>query len=318
MLKRSITLALALTLSLSLLLGAAPFGANPDEVVIRYPDGYTKVLVADLAKLTADPALAEGVLGGLAAARHSLSGIRQIVTDTLELSPQMVQYVAQGAGPGMTPMSLIQGLPQEPVVGALMGIRFASQAPGSPFKNWEMLNVNGLPVVQTGGTFGPVNIQWGYIPTPGALWVGTETSFGAPANVERLLESVNAVTARIQGQGAYFDELPVALAVRGGDVSFVRQTDPATDRPVVEGEQAMGFAIRFVSGGARVDFDVRFGSEAAAAAALAALREGQSPYLAQDLYEGALVDARRNGAELRFSVDTGLRGAVGLIALAIP
>jgi len=318
MLKRSITLSLALTISLSLLLGAAPFSANPDEVVVRYPDGYTKVLVADLAKLTADPALAEGVLGGLAAARHSRSGVRQIVTDTLELSPRMVQYVAQGAGPGMTPMSLIQGLPQEPVLGALMGIRFAAQAPGSPFKNWEMLDSNGLPLVQTGGTFGPVNIQWGYVPTPNALWVGTETSFGAPADVERLLASVDHVTKRIQGQGAYFDELPVALAVRGGDVSFVRQTDPATDRPVAEGEQALGFAMNFADGGARVRFDIRFGAAANAAAALAALEEGQSPYLAQDLYEGELVSARRNGAELRFTVETTLRGAVGLILLAIP
>lgn len=309
---------LLVAFSVALALPASTGGVNPDDVIYRYPAGFTKLLVADMAKLLGDPVLAEGVMTPLQAARHPLHGIRQIIQDTLRVPPTLVEYVAHGTGPGLTGMSLLQGVPQAAAFGPLFGLQFAVGAPGSPYANWELSQSNGLPLIRTGGLFGPVQIQWGYAFEASALWVGTEVGFGGPPNSQRLDATMAAVTARAKGQGAYFDELAIAAGVRSGDISFVRQTEPATDRPAMVGEQALGFSMRFVPGSAWVDFEVRFSSEAAATAALASLRDGTSPYLAQDLYQGALLTARQQGKELLFTVQSTLAGAVGLLLVALP
>lgn len=318
MLRRIAVAGVVALIGASFSLFAAASAVRPDEVIFRYPAGFTRLLVADLAKLLDDPVLTEGFLAPLQAARHPLHGIRQIVQDTLKAPPDLVEYVAHGAGPGVTGVSLLQGVPQGAAFGPLFGLQFAVGAPGSPYTNWDLTHSNGLPVIRTGGNFGPVKIQWAYAFEANALWVGTEVSFGPPPNVARLETTLSAVTARASGQGAYFDELAIAAGLRGGDVAFVRQTEPATDRPAATGEQALGLAMRFTPEGALVDFEVRFSSEAAAEAALDALRAGASPYLAQDLYQGALLSAYRQGRELLFSVRTTLAGAVGLLVVVMP
>ena len=318
MLRKIALASLAALVSVGLTLSAASTAVRPDDVIYRYPAGFTKLMVADLAKLLSDPVLSEGVLGPLQAARHPLNGIRQVIQDTLRLPTALVQFVAHGTGPGLTGVSLLQGLPQAAAFGPLLGLQFAVGAPGSPFTNWELTASNGLPLIRTGGVFGPVQIQWGYAFEASALWVGTEVAFGTPPNSQRLETTIAAVTAQAKGQSAYFDELAIAAGVRGGDISFVRQTEPATDRPAVAGEQALGFSMRFVPGGAQVDFEVRFSSEGVAAFALASLRDGTSPYLAQDLYQGTLLNARQQGKELLFTVQSTLAGAVGLLLVALP
>ncbi len=306
--------------SLTLLMVNASSAVNPDDVLVRYPDGFTRLLVADLATLANNPVLTEGFLDPLAAARHPLNGIRQIVEDTLELNAGLTSFVAHGTGPGMTGVSLIQGLPLEAAFGPLIGLQFAVGVPMSPFTNWELQDSNGLPLIRAGGVFGPVQIQWGYAFdfVGDALWVGTETSFGPPANVEKLEATMGDITALIQGDGDFFDELLIALGARGGDVSFVRTTDASVDRPTSAGEQALGLAMSFTESGAVVNFDVRFNSSADAAAALADLNAGTSPYLAQDLYQGELLNARQQGPEILFSVSTTLSAAVGLVILVMP
>jgi len=304
--------------SLALLMVNASSAVNPDEVIVRYPDGFTRLLVADLASLANNPVLVEGFLTPLAAARHPLNGIRQIIEDTLELNAGLTSFVAHGTGPGMTGVSLIQGLPMEAAFGPLFGLQFAVGPPMSPFTNWELQGSNGFPLIRVGGVFGPVQIQWGYAFGNDALWVGTETSFGPPPNVEQLENTMNDITSRILREGDFFDELLIALGARGGDVSFVRTTDALVDRPTAAGEQALGFAMSFTETGAVVNFDVRFESSAAAAAALADLNAGTSPFLAQDLYQGELLNARQFGTEVLFSVSTTLGGAVGLLILVMP
>lgn len=318
MIRKVLTLTAVASVVAALGLVAAPADLRPDEVLARYPEGYTKVLVADLAALANDPALSETVLGGLRAARHPLNGIAQIVQDTLQLDLDLVRFVAHGEGPGLSPFSLIEGISQDVVFGSLMGLQFAAGAPGSPFTNWELTQARGLPLVRLGGVFGPVQIQWAYLPHGTALWVGTELSFGPPPDVARLEASADLVAARILGQTGYFDELLVALSVRGGQLAFVRRTDPATDRPLAAGETAMGFRIAFDEDGAEVHFNLRFASAAQAAAAQAALEAGSSPYLATGLYQGRLLTVRRQGTTLDAVVRTDLTGAVGLILTAMP
>jgi len=318
MCRKSLIVALLAVLSLSPLLRAVPTGGNPDEVIVRYPQGFTHLVVADLAKILNDPVLTEAVLAPLRVARHPLNGIAQTIQDTLGLSPDLVSFVAHGTGPNLSGVSLIQGPPQQATLGPLSGLQFAVGAPQSPFTNWELSTSNGLPLVRTGGVFGPVHIQWGYAFEDDALWIGTEVAFGQDPNVNRLANTLEALTARVKGRGAYFDELPIALAVRGGDVAFVRRTNLALDRPVSSGEQALGFALNFTESGALVQFDLRFESKSLAAAALAALQDGSSPYLAQDLYRGQLESARRQGRELSFAVTTNLSGVVGLLLVVMP
>lgn len=316
---RSISVVVLLVaFSVALALPASTGSVNPDDVIYRYPAGFTKLLVADMAKLLGDPVLTEGLMTPLQAARHPLNGIRQVIQDTLRVPPSLVEYVAHGTGPGLTGTSLLQGVPQAAAFGPLFGLQFAVGAPGSPYANWELSQSNGLPLIRTGGLFGPIPIQWGYAFETNALWVGTEVGFGGPPNSQRLDATMAAVTARARGQGAYFDELAIAAGVRGGDISFVRRTQSATDRPAVAGEQALGFSMRFAPEGAVVDFEVRFSSEAAAVVALASLRDNSSPYLAQDLYQATLLTTRQQGKELLFSVQTTLAGAVGLLLVALP
>lgn len=318
MLRKIVVSSLLLLFSVSLLLGAASSNIVPDEVIVRYPQGFTRLVVVDLAKILNDAVLSEAIAGPLAAARHPINGIAQIIRDTLGIDPNLVSFVAHGTGPSVTGVSLIQGPPAAATFGPLFGLQFAVGAPQSPFTNWELVESNGLPLIRTGGVFGPVQIQWGYAIAQSALWVGTEISFGPPPDVERLQTTMNALTARTQGQGAYFDELLIALGTRGGDIAFVRKTDPALDRPVATGERAFGFSMNFSEQGARVQFDVRFNSAADAAGALSDLRAGTSPYLAQDLYQGQLQNVRQQGTELIFTVETDFTGVVGLLLVVMP
>ncbi len=319
MFRKVLSTSLTLVVAVSLLLGAAPTtGPHPDEVMVRYPAGTTKLLVADLARLTNDPALAEAVMAPLAAARHPLNGVRQVVEGTLGLPTALVSFVAHGTGPGISGLSLIQGPPSQALFGPLFGLQFAVGAPRSPFTNSDLTTSNGRPLMRTGGNSGPVQIQWGYAVDGNALLVGTETSFGPPPNVARLEATMAAATARANGVGPSFDELLLALNARGCDLAFVRATNPAQDRPAAPGEQAASASITLTDGGASVFFDVRFATAAQAAAALAALNSGASPYLAQDLYQGELVHARVQGNELKFTVNTDLTGLVGLLLVLMP
>ncbi len=122
----------------------------------------------------------------------------------------------------------------------------------------------------------------------------------------------------MRGKVKCFSELPIAVAVRGGDLAFVRESDPAADRPVEPGEQAMGYAVRFVEGGAQVGFAIRFSSTAQASQSQEKLAGGESGYLGQDLYRGELVGMSRVNRDLYFDVAAGLPGIIGLLMLTIP
>lgn len=318
MFRKTVASSLLMLFGVSLLLGAASSSIIPDEVIIRYPEGFTRLVVVDLAKILNDAVLSEAIADPLAAARHPINGIAQIIRDTLEIDPNLVSFIAHGTGPSVSGVSLIQGPPAEATFGPLFGLQFAVGPPQSPFTNWELTESNGLPLIRVGGLFGPVQIQWGYAITQDALWVGTEISFGPPPDVERLQTTMNAITARTQGQGAYFDELLIALGTRGGDIAFVRKTDAALDRPAAAGEQAFGFSMNFSEQGAQVQFDVRFNSAADAASALSDLQAGTSPYLAQDLYQGQLQNVRQRRNELIFTVETNFTGVVGLLLVVMP
>ncbi|NIT75462.1 MAG: hypothetical protein GWO44_00790 [Thermoplasmata archaeon] len=143
-------------------------------------------------------------------------------------------------------------------------------------------------------------------------------AFGGEPDRERLRASTELVIDRMRGKVKCFSELPIAVAVRGGDLAFVRESDPAADRPVEPGEQAMGYAVRFVEGGAQVGFAIRFSSTAQASQSQEKLAGGESGYLGQDLYRGELVGMSRVNRDLYFDVAAGLPGIIGLLMLTIP
>jgi hypothetical protein len=150
------------------------------------------------------------------------------------------------------------------------------------------------------------------------LWIVTEVAFGGEPDVERLRSSTELVIDRMRGRVSPFSELPIAVAVRGGTLAFVRVSDPVTDRPLESGEQAMGYAVRFGEGGAEVHFALRFFTAAEASAAQEEIVGGESGYLAQDLYRGELISLNRVNRDLYFDVATGLPGIIGLLMLTIP
>jgi len=288
----------------------------PDEVMVQYPAGYTKLLVADLAKLLKDESLRSGIIEPLQASRHPLAGIAQVL-ELFKLDPSIVKYVAHGEGPELTSFSLIKGPGSELTMGPLKGLEFAAKDPRSPYKNWELVMIKGIPVVFTGGIFGPVKIQWAYIPTKDALWVGTEVAFVGEPNIERLRASTEKIIARMQGKIGYMGDIAIAMAVRGGDIAFMRTTDPTKDRPSESGENALGFSVSLKQG-AQINFILRFGTPQQAAAAEESIKEGRSSYLALDLYRAELVKIKRLIMELYFEAETSLRGIVGLLMLVMP
>jgi hypothetical protein len=292
-------------------------GLVTDEVLVQYPQGYTRVVIADLAKIVGEAELQEGLLNPLASANHPLAGIYRVLT-LLQLDPAAVDYVAYGTGAGLTPFALVKGLPPEKALGALMGLQHAVGSSGSPYTNWELETLDGVPVVFTGGVFGPMKIQWAYVATEHVLWTGTEVAFGGEPDRQRLRASTERIIARIKGEVGCFSELPIAVAVRGGDLSFVRLSDPAADRPLEPGEQAMGYAVSFTDRGAQVHFAIRFSSVQETAQAQEKIAGGGSGYLAQDLYRSELVRVDRVNRDLYFDVAVELSGILGLLMLTIP
>jgi hypothetical protein len=294
-----------------------PTGVKLDEIVVQYPEGYTRVLAADIALLLRDATLREGVMGPLGAARHPLNGIRQAI-ELFRLDAQKLPWVAHGAGPNLSSFSVIDGAPFPQTFGALQGLKAAVGAPNSPYNHWDLVEMDGIPVVFTGGVLGPIPIEWAYIPLASQLWFGTEVGLGAPPNRDRLKASAERVVARLRGRIGVFDEFVAAYATRGGSIAFVRRTDIAKDKPVEQNEEVMSYAIFFEGAAARVRFQIRFTTEAAAQAALNNLLAGKSSYLAQDLYRAELVSRTLSGRILDFEVRTDLRGVVGLLLLTMP
>jgi hypothetical protein len=292
-------------------------GVKLDEIVIQYPEGYTHVLAADIALLLRDATLREGVMGPLGAARHPLNGIRQAI-ELFRLDAQRLPWVAHGAGPELTSFSIINGAPFPQTFGALQGLKAAVGAPNSPYTHWDLVEVDGIPVVFTGGVFGPIPIEWAYIPLASQLWFGTEVGLGRPPNRERLRISAERLVARLHGRMGVFDEFIAAYATRGGTVAFVRRTDALKDKPIEQAEEAMSYAVFFDGATARVRFQIRFASEAAAQRASSNLVAGKSSYLAQDLYRAELLQRWLSGRVLDFEVRTDLRGVVGLLILTMP
>ncbi len=314
-----LTLMIGLSL-LSLPALSSGAGLQIDEVIVQYPAGFTKVLAIDIAPFLTTPELEEGVIGPLIGMNHPLAGpVRTL--QLFQIPPESVKFIAHGEGPEVTSFTLIAGPSFAQTFGALQGLRAAAGAPNSPFTHWDMETIDGLPVIFVGGTFGPVAIEWAYIPREGALWVGTEVAFlpGQP-DVERLRATTQKVVARLLGQPGtgYFDELHIAVQVKGGQVAFVRKSLNG-ERPLEPGEQAMGFTLS-LAGDTAINgkFALRFDSVAAAAAAAKRLQQGTSPYLAQDLYQAQLVGLQQNGRVLTVEVATGLRGLVGLLQLIMP
>ncbi len=296
---------------------AQPRGFALDEIVIQYPEGYTRILAADIALLLQTPALNQGLMTPLGAARQPLNGIRQAI-ELFKLELGRVPWVAHGAGPNLTGFSVIHGAPAPQVLGALQGLKAATGAPGSPYQEWELADMGGIPVVYIGAVFGPLPIQYAYIPVGIQLWFGTEVGLGGPPNKARLRASTERIAARLQGRGGVFGEFVAAYPTRGGAIAYVRQTDSLTDKPLERDEEVMSYSVAFEGATARVRFHLRLLSETAANGARENLRTGKSPYLAQDLYRAELVSVQQNGRFLDFEVRTDLRGIVGLLVLTMP
>lgn len=288
-----------------------------DEIVVQYPQGYTRVLAADIAFLLQNEALSQGLMAPLGAARQPLHGIRQAI-ELFKLDLGRIPWVAHGAGPNLTSFSVIQGAPAPQVLGALQGLKAATGAPGSPYTEWELVDLGGVPAVFIGAVFGPLPIQYAYLPVGMQLWFGTEVGLGGPPNKARLRASTERIAARLQGRGGVFGEFIAAYPTRGGAIAYVRLTDTLKDKPLERDEEAMSYAVFFEGAAARVRFNLRFLNETAARAALENLRAGKSSYLAQDLYRAELLNVQLNERFLDFEVRTDLRGIVGLLVLTMP
>jgi hypothetical protein len=292
-------------------------GLMTDEIVIQYPSTYAKILAADLAKLNADDALQEGVIEPLAAANHPLNGILRSL-GVLGLDVADVVYAAYGTGSDMTPTSLVRGVDTVAAMDAAAALEAEAANPESSYANWEVETIDDTPAIFTGGRFGPFEMQWSYFADQDFLWIGSEIGLIGPPDRDRLRASAEEILGGGAGTASVFSELCTALGVRGGDVAFVRVTDPTTDRPLESGEEAMGYAVRFDGDSATVSFIVRFASVAQASATAAKISAGTSPYLAQDLYRGDLMKLTPAGNTILFDVSTGLSGVVGLLMLTVP
>jgi hypothetical protein len=316
--KTKLLITLVLLVLFGLSLGRAQSSSLPSDLaLLSYPQGYTKVLIADLKFISSQISYKTALLEPLRAARHPLNGIVQTL-ELVKADINTIAYVAHGTGADLTGFSLIENIPFATTFGALQGLKFAAGAPNSPYTHWSLENIQNTPVIFTGGNFGPTKIEWAYIPLVNRLWIGTETAFTGEANKRRLRESTEKIIARQLGQISYFDEWASAIAAQDGQIGFVRKSDNARDKLLEPDEEAMSFAIRLDQDKAWVRFFVRFQSVEAASQALVRLRSGQTSYLAQDLYQGQLQSAQQSDRFLALEVLTTLRGVVGLLVLAMP
>jgi len=309
-----------LLFSLALAIGgpnlqAAPLA--PDELMVHYPAGYTHLLMADLGSLLSDQALAQGLIDPLQRARQPLGEIISTL-GLLQLDPNTVTVAAMGEGPGLTAFAYVAGPGAQTVLAALQGLQGAVGAPGSPFTNWKQERIGGLPVVFTGGLFGPVKIQWAFIVEPNAFWIGTEVAFSGEPDVARLRASTEKIIARHLGQLPPMAQLLTARELRGGQIAFVRVSDPTRDQPLFAGEAVMGFSAQVIGKSVKVKFQLRFNTQAQAQAALEQLRAGSSSYLSAQLYRAELVRVLYGGRAPGFEVQTDLSGLVGLLLLTMP
>lgn len=311
-------------LSVLLLAAMAAFASAdrlvPDMVMVEIPKGYTQLMIIDLNKFLADPALKTAVIAPLVAANQPLvsGGVRTL--SLLKLDPRNLQYVAHAKGSGLTDLTLFKGIDPQAAAGALRGLERAVGAPASPFRSWNLEEIEGFEVFFIGASFGPILIQWAYLPlSPDALWVATEVAF-APAEPEvtKVRASVELLIGRLLRRVSYFDELLIGALVRGGDVAYVRSPSDPTDKPFEAGEQAMGFSLSVVGDKVLGKFSLRFTTAAQATAALANLQAGRSPYLGQELYQAKLIRVQQTSRALEIEVETTLRGIVGLILLVMP
>lgn len=289
----------------------------PDEVMVHYPVGYTHLLMADLGSLLGDQALSQGLIDPLQRARQPLGEIISTLS-LLRIDPQTVGVAAMGEGPGLTSFAYVEGPGAQTVLPALQGLQGAVGAPGSPFTNWKQERIGGLPVVFTGGLFGPVKIQWAFIVEPQAFWIGTEVAFSGEPDVARLRASTQKIIARYLGQVKPMAELLTARDLRGGQIAFIRVSDPTRDKPLFAGEAVMGFSARITEKSIKVKFQLRFNTPAQAQAALEQLQAGRSSYLSAQLYRAKLARVLYGGRTPGFQVQTDVTGLVGLLLLTMP
>lgn len=292
-------------------------GLKMDEIVMLYPDTFTKILALDLAKISGDEALNGAIIGPLAAANHPVNGILRSL-GILYLDVADVVHATYATGATMTPFTLVLGVDTDQAMAAVGEIGAGAGAPGAPYQNWDMETIVDTSVVITGGRFGPFEMQWAYFAKNDLLWIGSEVGLIAPPDVDRLRASSESVLNRSIDKVPVFAELLMGMAVGGGDISFVRVTDTVKDRPLEAGDEAMAYAVTFDGDAATVRFLVRFGAADEASAAAAQLNEGTSSYLAQDLYHGELTELTQADALLMFEVTTDLAGIVGLLMLTVP
>ena len=292
-------------------------GLNMDEIVTQYPNTFAKILALDLARISGDEVLNGAIIGPLAAANHPVNGILRSL-GILSLDVADVVHATYATGSQMTPYTLVLGVDTDQAMQAVGEIEAGAGAPGAPYQNWNMETIVDTSVVVTGGRFGPFEMQWGYFAKDDLLWIGSEVGLIAPPDVDRLRASTESILMRATGEAPVFDELLMGLGVGGGDISFVRATDDARDRPLEAGEEAMGYAVVFDGDTATVQFLVRFSSIEEAAEAAGKIIGGTSSYLAQDLYHGEFGDLTQAGALLLFEVTSDLAGVVGLLMLTVP
>jgi len=296
-------------------------GLVPDVVMVQFPKGYTQLMLIDLNKFLKDPALKAGVIDPLVAANQPLVSGAVRTLGLLRLDAKNVQYVAHGKGPGLTDLTLFNGVDPRAAAVALRGLEWAVGVPGSPYRSWKLESIEGFDIFFIGAIFGPIRIQWAYLPlSPDALWVATEVVF-APAEPEvaKVRRTVEQLVGRLLGRVGYFDELLIGAWVRGGDVAYVRApSDPQRAKPFEAGEQAMGFSLSVVGDKVAGKFTLRFDTAEQAAAALENIKASKSSYLKQELYEAKFVRAQQSGRSLEVETETTLRGIVGLIQLVMP
>ena len=314
MYRKLFTLLLIVAVALPVVAGQ---GLKMDEIVTQYPDTFAKILALNLAKISGDEVLNAAVIGPLAAANHPVNGILRSL-GILSLDVADVVHATYATGSGMTPYTLVLGVDTDQAMQAVGEIEAGAGAPGAPYQNWDMETIADTSVVVTGGRFGPFEMQWSYFAKDDLLWIGSEVGLIAPPDVDRLRASTESILRRSTGEAPVFDELLMGLGVSGRDISFVRATDNAKDRPLEAGEEALGYAVTFDGDSATVKFVVRFSTIDEATGAAGKIVEGTSSYLAQDLYHGELTDLAQADAVLLFEVTTDLAGVVGLLMLTVP
>jgi len=278
-------------------------------------------MIIDLNRFLADPTLKAAVIDPLVAANQPLVAGAVRTLGLLKLDTKNLQYVAHGKGPGLTDLTLFQGVDARAATGALRGLERAVGAPGSPYRSFKLEAIDGFDVFFISAVFEPIRIQWAYLPlAPNVLWVATEVVF-APAepDVTKVRKSIECLIGRLLGRIGYFDELLIGAWVRGGDIAYVRApSDPKRDKPLEAGEQAMGFSLSVAGDKVGGKFSLRFDMAEQTTAALENIKAGKSSYLKLELYEAKLIRTQQAGRALEIEIETTLQGIVGLIQLVMP